>query len=105
MTLHSYHDSVPSPAHLLPGYEAHCKGQEADVLRFFRARYRENFSREQIEAAFNLPTQSASRVLANLTARHAIEKSGEYVMSSMGRRANTWRLARPSPGGQGRLAL
>lgn len=65
------------------------------MLAFFRAFPDVAFSREQIERQFELPTQSASRVLANLSARYAIEKTDHHVTSSYGRRARTWRLARP----------
>lgn len=103
----SYHDSVPSPGHLLPEYEERAKSQETLVLRWFQAHPDQAFSREEIEAIYSWPTQTCSRILANLTARHALEKTTETVVSSFGRRARTWRLARPSinPVVQERLAL
>lgn len=104
MTLHSYHDSVPEPRPARDRYERQAKRQEDRVLALFRKFPDGAFSREQIERLFSLPTQSASRVIANLTARYAIEKTGQTVTSSFGRRAHTWRLAKPrAMGEQGRL--
>lgn len=103
MRLTSYHDSTPAPAGLLSEYERRARSQETLVLRWFQAHPDQCFSREEIEAAFSFPTQTASRVLANLTARYAIEKTDHHVTSSYGRRARTWRLARPPVGTQGRL--
>lgn len=103
MSLRSYHDSTPAPAGLLSEYESRAKSQETLVLRWFQAHPSQAFSREEIESTFGWPTQTCSRILANLTAHHALEKTDHMVVSSYGRRARTWRLARPPVGTQGRL--
>lgn len=94
MTLQSFHDSVPSPARELPALESRARTQEAAVLTWFRAHPRQSFSREEIETIYSWPTQTCSRILANLTARGVIEKSGELTRSSFGRSCNRWRLVR-----------
>jgi len=102
----SHYDTTRLPRVEWSAAEIHAKRQEDRVLAFFRAFPNTDFTREGIEATFDLPTQSASRVLANLTARFAIEKSATATETSRyGRRAHTWRLARPveSPVIQGRL--
>jgi hypothetical protein len=50
-------------------------------------------TREDVERRFGLPTQSASRVLANLTGRRIIEKTiAAGHVSSYGKRCHAWRL-------------
>ena len=92
-----FHDSVPSPSHELPALESRARTQEHEVLNWFKAHPRQSFSREEIEAIYSWPTQTCSRILANLTARGAIEKSGERSRSSYGRACNRWRLVRREP--------
>jgi len=105
MTLHSYHETVPEPRVIREAYQRRAKTQEIEVLAFFRAHPGRAFSREEIEATFSYPTQTASRVLADLTAQLALEKTGDKAVSSFGRRCGTWRLSRPSPVVQERLGL
>jgi len=102
--LNSFHDTTAMPRLERELAERLARTQETAVLQFFRAHPNTDFTREVIEATFDLPTQSASRVLANLTARGLLEKSpAAQVIGRYGRRAHTWRLARPSSVGQGRL--
>lgn len=95
--MESFYASVPEPRVQREAYDRHAKSQEARVLEWFRERPELAASREDIERRFNFPTQTASRVLANLTKRGQLEKTGARVQSSMRRTANTWRLRRALP--------
>lgn len=102
--LTSFHDTTHLPRVERDAANVHAKRQEDRVLSWFRAFPDANFTREDVEYQFEIPTQSASRVLANLVERHALEKSAEATkVSKYGKPCHSWRLARVMPVEQGRL--
>lgn len=88
----SHYETVPLARLERIERRQHGQRQETRVLDFFRAFPDRHFSREEIEGRFTLPPQSASRVLANLTAEGAIYKTTITVRSRYNRLAHTWRL-------------
>lgn len=89
----AFYDTTATPRAERRAYERHGLRQEDAALDFFRAHPNSAFSREHIERHFGWPTQTASRVLANLTKRGKLLKTGQIELSSYGRRCHTWRLA------------
>lgn len=102
MSTAAHYLTVPEPRVERQAHQRHAQRQQDQVLDYFRAFPHRHFSREQIEQRFQIPPQSASRVLANLTAEGAIYKSPQTVRSRYGRLSHTWRL-RPAVPEQGRM--
>jgi Fic family protein len=98
----SHYETVAIPRRERARLEQHGLRQEDRALAIFRASPRSVFTREQIEQALGFPTQTASRVLANLAARGAIVRTGVQATSSYGRTCGTWQL-KPATPEQGRL--
>lgn len=99
----AFYDTCALPRVEREAAQVNAKGQEQRALDWFRAHPWRWFSRDELEAALHITTQSGSRVLANLTARGLIEKSAEANARGKHKaRVHTWRLARPVEVGQTR---
>lgn len=101
----AFYDTTRLPRVEREQAEFNAKGQEQRAMAWFRAHPTRWFSRDELEAALHITTQSGSRVLANLTARGLLEKSDTANATGKHRvRVHCWRLAHPVEVGQsGRL--
>jgi len=75
------------------------KGQEAEILAFFRRHALARYTRKEIETFFRLGTPSATRSLCNLTGAGYLQKSdkADTVCRWTGKRVHTWALAQRKP--------
>jgi hypothetical protein len=101
----AHYDTTRLPRVQREAANVHAQRQEDRVLALFRTFPDTTFTREAIEYQFEIPPQSASRVLANLTERAVIVKSLTATATSRyGKACHTWCLAKPRlTGEQGRL--
>ena len=90
----SYYNTTRVAGAKLAEYEARAKGQEVDVMRYFRDRPDRLISPEQVHRAVmsNAPRRSVARALANLTANGILEKTDHQVTGKYGRPIYCWRF-------------
>lgn len=92
LDIFSYHNTNNLAGAELQSADASCKGQEADILRFFRARIGMYLTPEDASAALSArtPLTSVRRAMTNLTIKGFLRKTQCMGTGKYGKKIHHW---------------
>ena len=89
----SYYNTNQEEGTTLAASEGRAERQETLVYNFFNENKEESYPRFRLEEMFGWPTQTMSRVLANLTSDGLLEKTDNMVKGPFNKMVHTWKYA------------